>query len=302
MTTPTQESGEAAPLDPKDAEIRRLQRELDHFTKSGIIEVAVRNPSVSEYMDHWEGRALKAEAALRPAGDAGEPVVKALEWGMYRALGGGLKLVALDCFRNEFARLDIKDHTDAEIAAFKAQKQAHYAEAIRSALAAPVRSPDAGAAKFTSDDLRKLAKEKGWYVRENTSVPDIYNGGWKHPFSVTLGDSDLLDLIASRAALSSPQPPAVVGRVTDEMVEAALFAFDDGIGDPNDYRRRMGKALKAAFALSTALASARPEGWRLVPVEPTEAMAVAMRRWENPILAWEAALAAAPVPAEEAMP
>lgn len=30
----------------------------------GIIEVAVRNPSVSEYMRHWEGRAEKAEREL----------------------------------------------------------------------------------------------------------------------------------------------------------------------------------------------------------------------------------------------
>ena len=30
----------------------------------GIVEVAIRNPSVSDYMNHWEGRALKAEADL----------------------------------------------------------------------------------------------------------------------------------------------------------------------------------------------------------------------------------------------
>jgi hypothetical protein len=35
--------------------------ELD-WTTCGIIELAVRNPNVSSYMDHWEGRALKAEA------------------------------------------------------------------------------------------------------------------------------------------------------------------------------------------------------------------------------------------------
>jgi hypothetical protein len=36
---------------------------LDRLTNSGVIEVAVRNPSVMEYMRDWEGRAEKAEAA-----------------------------------------------------------------------------------------------------------------------------------------------------------------------------------------------------------------------------------------------
>lgn len=38
-----------------------MQKELEHFTSSGIIEVAIRNASVSDYMRHWEGRALCAE-------------------------------------------------------------------------------------------------------------------------------------------------------------------------------------------------------------------------------------------------
>lgn len=42
--------------------IERLERELAHFTASGIVEIAVRNPSVAEYCKHWEGRAEKAEA------------------------------------------------------------------------------------------------------------------------------------------------------------------------------------------------------------------------------------------------
>ena len=41
-----------------------LEAELDHFKKSGIIEVATRNPSVKDYMDHWESRAATAESAL----------------------------------------------------------------------------------------------------------------------------------------------------------------------------------------------------------------------------------------------
>ena len=31
----------------------------------GIVEIAVRNPSVAEYMAHWEGRAFKAEAQVK---------------------------------------------------------------------------------------------------------------------------------------------------------------------------------------------------------------------------------------------
>ena len=45
-----------------DADNIHLRRENDALTKGGIIEVAVRNRSVTDYMVHWEGRALKAEA------------------------------------------------------------------------------------------------------------------------------------------------------------------------------------------------------------------------------------------------
>lgn len=54
-----------------------LRGEIDMLTKGGIIEVAVRNPSVVEYMNHWEGRALKAEAALDEARAALEPFANA---------------------------------------------------------------------------------------------------------------------------------------------------------------------------------------------------------------------------------
>lgn len=50
--------------DPRDMQIRKLEAELEHFTKSGIIEIAVRNPSVNEYMHHWERRATTAEADI----------------------------------------------------------------------------------------------------------------------------------------------------------------------------------------------------------------------------------------------
>jgi chromosome segregation ATPase len=41
------------------------QREVDHFKNSGIIEVAIRNASVAEYMRHWEGRTERAEKDIR---------------------------------------------------------------------------------------------------------------------------------------------------------------------------------------------------------------------------------------------
>lgn len=68
MNEHDQQAAGAVNITEADAEIARLQRELDHFTKSGIIEIAVRNPNVSSYMDHWEGRALAAEAKLAAGG------------------------------------------------------------------------------------------------------------------------------------------------------------------------------------------------------------------------------------------
>ena len=41
--------------------IARVEAELAQWKTWGIVEVAVRNPAVAEYMKHWEGRALKAE-------------------------------------------------------------------------------------------------------------------------------------------------------------------------------------------------------------------------------------------------
>jgi hypothetical protein len=40
--------------------------ELEMLKTAGIIEVSIRNPSVADYMQHWEGRAEKAEAELAP--------------------------------------------------------------------------------------------------------------------------------------------------------------------------------------------------------------------------------------------
>ena len=41
-----------------------LTEELDLMKTAGIIELAIRNPSVSEYMHHWERRAEAAEARI----------------------------------------------------------------------------------------------------------------------------------------------------------------------------------------------------------------------------------------------
>ena len=46
------------------ARIEELETELHLMKTSGRAEVAVRNPSVMEYMRHWEGRAEAAEAKL----------------------------------------------------------------------------------------------------------------------------------------------------------------------------------------------------------------------------------------------
>lgn len=62
----------AAQDDAKEAEdyVEELEAENHLLRTSGIAEVAVRNPSVMEYMQHWEGRALDAEAKLAEAVDA----------------------------------------------------------------------------------------------------------------------------------------------------------------------------------------------------------------------------------------
>jgi len=43
-------------------EVVRLEWELANWRTWGVIEVAIRNPNVSSYMDEWEGRTIKAEA------------------------------------------------------------------------------------------------------------------------------------------------------------------------------------------------------------------------------------------------
>lgn len=63
------------------AEGQKAERE--RWTHKCIIEVAVDNPSVSHYMSHWEGRALKAESQVAEAqrSQAAEHQVPALRCG-----------------------------------------------------------------------------------------------------------------------------------------------------------------------------------------------------------------------------
>lgn len=51
-------------LSEAEATITRLTFEVESWQRWGIIEIAVRNPNVSSYMDHWEGRTLKAAAEV----------------------------------------------------------------------------------------------------------------------------------------------------------------------------------------------------------------------------------------------
>ncbi len=46
------------------AKLSAAAGELDLLKTCGIIEVAVRNPNVASYTEHWEGRATKAEARI----------------------------------------------------------------------------------------------------------------------------------------------------------------------------------------------------------------------------------------------
>lgn len=54
----------ASRLEALEAERNALRAEVELLTKSGIIEVAVRNPSVADYMNHWEGCTERAEAQV----------------------------------------------------------------------------------------------------------------------------------------------------------------------------------------------------------------------------------------------
>lgn len=56
---PTEDAAYIAAANPKS--ILALIAENERLTSGGIIEVSVRNPSVADYVQHWEGRTERAE-------------------------------------------------------------------------------------------------------------------------------------------------------------------------------------------------------------------------------------------------
>jgi hypothetical protein len=54
----------ASALSSLSLRVEELEAEVHNCRTWGIIEVAIRNPSVADYMSHWERRAEKAEAEL----------------------------------------------------------------------------------------------------------------------------------------------------------------------------------------------------------------------------------------------
>lgn len=119
-------------------ENERLTRERDHHS------------------DLREQYLAEAERAL--AERAGGVKVKALEWYEAKALGGGRKSVAQDCFGNEFARIDLTYHTAIEVEEFKAERERDYERRILSALeqAAPAFEHNA-----TNDQIAAVMLQHG---------------------------------------------------------------------------------------------------------------------------------------------
>lgn len=79
----------------------------------------------------------EAGAKLYVAPQASAPVaVQELQWIDTKNIAGGRKIIALDLFHNEFARMDyeLDEDATARIEAFKREKQADYDRRIRSAL------------------------------------------------------------------------------------------------------------------------------------------------------------------------
>ena len=67
-------------------------------------------------------------------------------------------------------------------------------------------------------------------------------------------------------------------QISDGMVRAALDAFDDGVGDPNDYARRMSKALTAALSVMWQDISTAPKD-ELKVTSKTFMLAHAEKKW-----------------------
>ena len=85
------------------AEYLRLQGVEQQWKSWGIIEIAVRNPNVSSYMDHWEGRTLKAEAEVASLTARIGELTRDIESGFMA--GAYARLKALQDAETELARL-----------------------------------------------------------------------------------------------------------------------------------------------------------------------------------------------------
>ena len=66
--------------------IKELEAQLKEWETWGVIEIAVRNPNVASYMNHWEGRATQAEAQLAATG--WQPLTADTKWPGEGALAG----------------------------------------------------------------------------------------------------------------------------------------------------------------------------------------------------------------------
>lgn len=80
--------------------IEELKAENHLLKTAGVIEVAVRNPNVAEYIRHWEARAEAAEAKLAKAVGVAE---KAIGW---------LRLYGADVHREAATLAELKGQDD----------------------------------------------------------------------------------------------------------------------------------------------------------------------------------------------
>lgn len=96
-----------------ETELDAAKAELKQWAQWGIIEVAIRNPSVADYMKHWEGRAEKAELQRDTIKQAW---IKECE----RSIAAEKSLAALQA-RIEKAEQELAAYVDIDVAINEAQ-------------------------------------------------------------------------------------------------------------------------------------------------------------------------------------
>lgn len=97
----------------------------------------------------------------------------------------------------------------------------------------------------STDRLRDALKPFADYADPNKYLADdfiITNGSTFAKRQIRMGDCRR----AKEALAAAEAPPSRI-EVTEVDVNAALQGFDTGVGDPNDYRKRMRAALEAAL-------------------------------------------------------